>query len=110
MIHFDCPNCGERMDIDSGFRGAVARCEQCGALIQVPTKAGAGPAEHVKRPATPPSLTPRGGGPKRRTGEHGSDRGRPRRRSPARWLVLGAVATMGALAAAAWWIFGRGAL
>ncbi len=54
MVHFDCPKCGKKLDVDSGFRGAVARCDSCGALISVPTKDAHGGGEAVKRPSRPP--------------------------------------------------------
>ncbi len=54
MVHFDCPKCGKKLNVDSGFRGAVARCDACGALISVPTKDTAGGGEAVRRPSRPP--------------------------------------------------------
>lgn len=67
MIHFDCPNCGRRLDIDSGFRGAVARCSHCDALIHVPVKPGAPGLGSLRRsrPGRPPDLAH---GPQRRPG------------------------------------------
>lgn len=53
MVHFDCPKCGKKLNVDSGFRGAVARCDACGALISVPTKETGG-GEAVRRPSRPP--------------------------------------------------------
>jgi hypothetical protein len=55
MLNLDCPNCGKPHRIDSAFRGGVARCDSCGALIHVPTKDGK-PIEaqtHKKRPGEP---------------------------------------------------------
>lgn len=71
MLNLDCPNCGKPHRIDNAFRGGVARCDSCGALIHVPTKDGK-PIEaqsgRAKRPAAP-------------TGECGHDgEGRPARR------------------------------
>lgn len=54
MVHFDCPKCGKRLDVDSGFRGSVARCDACGALISVPTKDAPTASETVQRPSRPP--------------------------------------------------------
>ena len=60
MIRFACPNCGERLEVDSGFRGSVARCDKCGALIHVPIKKGRRAAQPTagQRPKTPRPLTP----------------------------------------------------
>lgn len=56
MLNLDCPNCGKPHRIDSAFRGGVARCDSCGALIHVPTKDGR-PIEaqsgRKKRPGEP---------------------------------------------------------
>lgn len=97
MIHFDCPNCGERMDIDSGFRGAVARCEKCGALIQVPTKTKAQP-KRIVRPRKPTAPTPVAKPGAAAADEH------PRRSARPYVLAFVVVAVLIGLGAAyAWW-------
>ncbi len=58
MVRFNCPNCQERLEVDSGFRGSVARCDKCGALIHVPHKKGRKAGAPVKRPKRPSPLTP----------------------------------------------------
>lgn len=74
MVHFDCPNCKARIDADSGFRGGVARCEHCGALIHVPEK---GERARPARPESPSALEPM----------HPAGTPRPRRRRLAPKLI-----------------------
>lgn len=63
MLNLDCPNCGKPHRIDSAFRGGVARCDSCGALIHVPTKDGK-PIEaqsgRKKRPGAPGGIAGEG--------------------------------------------------
>ncbi len=67
LVHLNCPQCRKELHIDAGFRGAVARCDQCHALISVPKKgstASVAEASSVRRPRQPgalaePALPPR---------------------------------------------------
>lgn len=56
MLNLECPNCRKPHRVDGAFRGGVARCDSCGALIHVPTKDGR-PIEahtgHKRRPKAP---------------------------------------------------------
>lgn len=59
LVHLNCPQCGKELHIDAGFRGAVARCDQCHALISVPKKGAAASvaeANSVRRPRQPGAL------------------------------------------------------
>lgn len=69
LVHLNCPQCAKELHIDAGFRGAVARCDRCHALISVPRKgsaasvAEAGPARRPRQPgalgeAQPPKKAP----------------------------------------------------
>ena len=73
MIHFTCPKCGTKYEVEDVFSGAHAECEVCGAKMVIP--AGCGPeilnAKLVEShdrpqetdtdvtPAVPPKLSPR---------------------------------------------------
>ncbi len=103
MVHFDCPQCGKRLDVDAGFRGAVARCEHCGALISVPTKSES--ASHRARPSAPGAPVP--------TNPPGARAGAPdhagaTRRRPARLAVVAIVTLVVLGGLAAWWFAFRG--
>lgn len=102
MIRFACPNCEQRLEVDSGFRGSVARCDKCGALIHVPTKKGRKPShpDAAHRPKTPAPLTP-GPAPSVPTARLAAKDGR------SIWLaaVLMAIVLVG-LAGAAMWLAG----
>ncbi len=102
MIRFACPNCEQRLEVDSGFRGSVARCDKCGALIHVPTKKGRRPTHPsaAQRPKTPSPLTP-GPAPSVPTARAAEKDGRRI------WLVaiLMAIGLLG-LGAAAMWLSG----
>lgn len=98
MVHFDCPQCGKRLDVDAGFRGAVARCEHCGALISVPTKSES--ASHRTRPSAPGAPTPTNppGAHALASGRTGGTRGRTAR------LAVVAIVTLVFLGGlVAWW-------
>ncbi|MGP1310303.1 MAG: hypothetical protein ACTS27_08915 [Phycisphaerales bacterium] len=104
MLNLDCPNCGKPHRIDSAFRGGVARCDSCGALIHVPTKDGK-PIEaqsgKKKRPGEPDRIV----------GEKAASAGRRRkaapkgaRRLPGKPVTITLVALIVALSAAAAWV------
>ncbi|MBL0922769.1 MAG: hypothetical protein IBJ10_11670 [Phycisphaerales bacterium] len=99
MVRFACPNCGVRLEVDSGFRGSVARCDKCGALIHIPTKKGRRPGQPTaaQRPKTPSPLTP-GPAPSVPTAHASERKGRRT------WLLaLGiAVLVLGGAGAALW--------
>lgn len=103
MVHFDCPQCGKRLDVDAGFRGAVARCEHCGALISVPTKSeSASPRARPSAPGAPSPTNPPGAG-AGATGHTAQSRRRAAR------LAVVAVVTLVVLGGlAAWWFAVRG--
>lgn len=67
MVHFDCPNCKARIDADSAFRGGVARCDRCGALIHVPDKPSRARPERPESPGALEQDDPPPPGPKRRS-------------------------------------------
>lgn len=99
LVHFDCPKCGKELHVDAGFRGAVARCEHCGALIKVPARRerkGDPPGDPPRRPRQPGALDqpPRDAA--------GDARGAGRRR-----LVLLALAAGAVIAAVGVWALTR---
>lgn len=73
MIHFTCPKCGTKYEVEDGFSGVHAECEVCGSKMVIPS--GCGPeflsaklieshgrpqvTDMVVEPATPPKLSPR---------------------------------------------------
>jgi hypothetical protein len=56
-IVVQCFQCSTVLELDDGFRGGVARCSNCGALLRVPKEAGA--AEDAGRPHNPAMPQPR---------------------------------------------------
>jgi len=57
MINMICPQCGDELEIDEGFRGGVCRCFNCGMLMTVPDDPDAGaeaPAPTPSRRSAPP--------------------------------------------------------
>ena len=43
MLSITCPECGQHLEIDDGFRGGVCRCSECGTMITVPQDLQPGP-------------------------------------------------------------------
>lgn len=106
MLNLNCPNCGSPHRIDNAFRGGVARCQACGALIHVPTKDGK-PIEaqtgRKKRPRTPdtPAATRKGA-------RRGKVMSMPpsKRRAPGKLIAIVLVVSVLAISAlAVWWIY-----
>ncbi len=96
MVHFDCPKCGKKLDVDSGFRGAVARCDGCGALISVPTKDASAGGEAVKRPSRPPRPE--------EYAEHAHGASQKREGTPV-WVVVAlGLLVLALLAGGLWWM------
>lgn len=105
MVHFPCPQCGKRLDVDPGFRGAVARCEHCGALITVPSKSEGvhPPRERPTAPGAPGSLSPPGTAASSRSGNPGAPTARaPRPRRSSLVVILAVIALILGAAAVAW--------
>lgn len=104
MLNLNCPNCGSPHRIDSAFRGGVARCQACGALIHVPTKDGK-PIEaqtgRKKRPKTPDSPQKAG---KRPKAAAVATRVAPRRFSGKVVTITLVVSVLVLAAIAIWWI------
>ncbi|MBI1374969.1 MAG: hypothetical protein GC159_19805 [Phycisphaera sp.] len=50
MINMICPQCGDELEIDEGFRGGVCRCFNCGMLMTVPDEPDAATQERVQAP------------------------------------------------------------
>jgi hypothetical protein len=107
MLNLDCPNCGKPHRVDNAFRGGVARCDSCGALIHVPTKDGqpieaqGGPK---RRPGSPSGIkgdTPRKGR-KLKTAEAKSQS--TKRRFPGKPVAITLVILIVTLSAAAIWV------
>lgn len=105
MLNLNCPNCGSPHRIDSAFRGGVARCQACGALIHVPTKDGK-PIEaqtgRKKRPRTPDSPQKAG---KRAKAAEVTTRATQRRFSGKAVTITLVVSVIVIGAIAVWWIY-----
>jgi hypothetical protein len=107
MLNLDCPNCGKPHRVDSAFRGGVARCDSCGALIHVPTKDGkpieaqGGPK---RRPGSPSGITsgPNRKGRKVKTAEAKGASGE--RRFPGKPVAITLVILIVTISAAAVWV------
>jgi len=56
-IVVQCFQCSTILELDDGFRGGVARCSNCGALLRVPKEVGTAGAS--SRPHTPSTPQPR---------------------------------------------------
>lgn len=106
MLNLNCPNCGSPHRIDNAFRGGVARCQACGALIHVPTKDGR-PIEaqtgRKRRPRSPEAPASSRKGARRHKADPMPPSGR---RAPGKLVAILLVASVIVISAiAVWWIY-----
>ena len=55
MLDFECPKCGELMEINTRMAGRQVRCVQCDKLVRVPEPEAGEEIQRIKAPALSPS-------------------------------------------------------